>query len=99
MDPKLFIDQLDHSVLDRAISAAEEKTSGTIRIHISDQHRSDALAAAQSQFEKLGMANTPNRNAVLIYFAPRSDSFAIVGDIGTHKKCGDQVWQQSAMAN
>jgi len=33
---------------------------------------------------------------VLIYIAPRSRSFAVVGDIGVHEKCGDQFWQETA---
>jgi uncharacterized membrane protein len=47
-------------------------------------------------FEKLGMTNTRSRNAVLIFVAPRSRNFAILGDSGIHEKCGDDFWKKSA---
>ena len=31
---------------------------------------------------------------MLLYFAPRSKKFAIVGDVGIHEKCGPTFWQE-----
>jgi uncharacterized membrane protein len=42
------------------------------------------------------MDRTPQRNAVLIYFAPRAHTFAIWGDVAVHEKCGDAFWQRIA---
>ncbi|MGZ4966988.1 MAG: TPM domain-containing protein, partial [Chthoniobacterales bacterium] len=37
---------------------------------------------------------TAERNAVLILVAPRAQKFAVVGDEGVHKKCGEEFWQR-----
>ena len=96
MHPNDFLQQLDEKQIVEAITLAESTTSGEIRIFISHRKRPDALAAAQSRFEKLGMRKTPHRNAVLIYFVPLSRSFAIVGDTGVHEKCGESFWTEAA---
>ncbi len=92
METKLFISKLDDEKIVAAIAAAEKKTSGEIRICISSRERADVLAAAQERFEKLGMTNTRERNGALIYFAPLSRKFAVVGDSGIHAKCGADFW-------
>ena len=38
------------------------------------------------------MTGTRERNAVLLFIAPRSQTFAIVGDSGLHDRCGDEFW-------
>ena len=40
------------------------------------------------------MDKTSERNAVLIFIAPRAHKFAVVGDKAIHEKCGEQFWQQ-----
>ena len=93
MKPREFITQLDEAKIVAAIAEAERKTSGEIRVYVSHKQREDALAAAHVRFRKLGMTKTRHRNAVLIYFAPLTHKFAIVGDTGIHEKCGDNFWQ------
>ena len=58
----------------------------------------DAQAAAQAQFDKLGMADTAERNGVLIYVAPASQKFAVIGDQGIHEHCGPAFWTAVADA-
>ena len=96
MKNKDFISRLDDARILEAISAAEQRSSGEIRIFISGRRVPDALAAAQVQFARLGMQKTRERNGVLLYFAPVSQQFAIVGDAGVHEKCGDTFWQAIA---
>ncbi len=98
MKPEEFLDQLDDAQIVAAIGAAERQSSGEIRVYISHKIREDALAAAQVCFQKLGMTKTRQRNAVLIYFAPLTRQFAIVGDAGIHQKCGDDFWQGIRLA-
>src|SRR4051812_21981507 len=93
MKPKDFIGKLDENHIVAAIAAAEKRTSGELRVWISEKERADALAAARERFAKLGMQKTKHRNAVLIYFAPVSRQFAIWGDTGVHEKCGDNFWK------
>ena len=93
MHPKHFISKLDEQKIVASIAEVEKKTSGEIRVYISGKKRDDALTAAKNRFEKLGMTKTRLRNGVLIYIAPVSRKFAIVGDSGIHEKCGDEFWQ------
>jgi uncharacterized membrane protein len=39
------------------------------------------------------MDKTSERNAVLIFIAPRARKFAVVGDEAIHEKCGEKFWQ------
>ena len=90
-----FLSKLDHDRIVQAISRAEKKTSGEIRVYVQRGNLSgDALAAAQKQFRQLGMQKTKERNGVLIFVAPRARKFAVLGDEGVHKKCGEEYWQR-----
>jgi uncharacterized membrane protein len=94
MRAKEFVSRLDHERIVQAIRDAEAKTSGEIRVYIQRGKLSrDALTSAQEQFQRLGMQNTRDRNGVLIFVAPRAHQFALVGDEGIHRKCGDELWQ------
>lgn len=92
MKPQAFLAQLDEKTLLAAIAQAEQTTSGEIRVYVSHRERSDPLPHARERFVKLGMTKTRERNAVLIYLAPLSHSYAIVGDTGVHQKCGEEFW-------
>lgn len=81
-----------------AIGAAEQRTSGEIRVFLSRDEAPDPVSAAQKQFERLGMTQTAARNGVLIFLAPRSHTFAVIGDTGVHEKCGDAFWRELAAA-
>ena len=95
MRSKEFIGHLDHVRIVEAIRKAESTTSGQIRIYVQrGQVKDDALGAARKKFTDLQMHNTTDRNAVLIYVAPRARKLAVVGDEGVHQKCGDTLWQR-----
>ena len=92
--------KIDFGRVQTAISSAELRTSGELRVVISRASAPDPVATAQREFERLGMAATTARNGVLIYLAPRSRSFAIIGDEAVHAHCGEAFWREvsSAMA-
>lgn len=94
MNTTSFINQLDDARIVAEIGKAEAGTSGEIRVFVSPRHVDDPVAGAEKQFEKLGMTNTRHRNGVLLYFAPVSRKFAIVGDRGIHEKCGPAFWEE-----
>jgi uncharacterized membrane protein len=96
MKAKEFIDKLDDNKVVAAITEAELKSSGEIRVFVSHERPPDPLAAAEAQFLKLGMEKTRERNGVLLYFAPHSQQFAVFGDKGIHEKCGADFWQNIA---
>ena len=98
MHPKKLIKQLPHDTLVAAIREAELKTSGQIRVLISHKSVADPLAAAQKEFIRLGLNQSPEQNGVLIFVAPRTHKFAVIGDAGVYAKCGDEFWQELAKA-
>jgi uncharacterized membrane protein len=87
-----FLNQLEHDRIVSAIAEAEKKTSGQIRVLVSHREVEDPVAAAGKEFHRLGLHRTPQRNAVLIFVAPRSQRFAVIGDQAVHEKCGDAFW-------
>jgi uncharacterized membrane protein len=88
----LFAPKVDHERVVAAIRAAEIGTSGEIRVLVARHRVKDPVAAAQAYFDSLGMANSPHRNGILIFVAPRSRKFAVIGDSAVHEKCGDAFW-------
>ncbi|WP_438479868.1 TPM domain-containing protein [Oleiharenicola lentus] len=91
-----FIQALDHSSIEAAITKAELHTSGEIRVVVANCDAPDAIAAARSEFDRLDMDETRDRNSVLIFIAPKSQTYAVIGDVGVHAKCGDTFWRELA---
>jgi uncharacterized membrane protein len=94
MRTREFLSKLEHDPIIQAIGEAESKTSGQIRVLIQrGKLKSDPLETAHRKFQRLGMHKTRERNAVLIFVAPRVHKLAVVGDNAIHEKCGDEFWQ------
>ena len=95
MRTREFLSKLEHDRIVQAIREAESKTSGQIRVYVQrGKLNADPLTAAQKKFHRLGMHKTSERNAVLIFVAPRADKFAVVGDKAMHEKCGEEFWHR-----
>lgn len=94
-----FLTRLDHQRIVQAIKKAEGRTSGQVRVFIQrGEFDDDALPRAERRFLQLGMHKTRDRNAVLIFVAPRAHKYAVVGDVGVHEKCGSEFWQKLVTA-
>lgn len=93
MNAREFLRQLRDDAIVSAIAEAERQTSGEVRVFISRGQPADAVAAARQAFEKLGMTRTRERNGVLLFVAPKTQQFAVIGDAGIHERCGDEFWQ------
>ena len=78
----------------RAIREAEKRTSGEIRVHLKQRCGEDSLGEARKVFRRLGLERTRERNAVLIFVAPASRRFAVVGGEGIHAKVGEDFWRR-----
>ena len=98
MKPDSFLGRLDHDRVVAAIRAAEERSRGEIRVHVARKAVADPQRAAAALFEKLGMHATGERNGVLLFVAPASQRFAVVGDQGIHEKMGPEFWKDVAAA-
>lgn len=94
MHHKEFLSQIEHDKLVAAIAGAEKRTSGEIRVWISHREIANALESAERRFHKLNMHKAAGRNGVLVYIAPRSRLFAVIGDKAVHDKCGDAFWTE-----
>ncbi|MFW5724845.1 MAG: TPM domain-containing protein [Bacteroidota bacterium] len=79
----------------KAIRDAEQKTSGEIRVHLENTCQGDVLDRAATIFDKLRMADTDQRNGVLIYLAIKSKKFAILGDSGINARVPEGFWNQT----
>jgi uncharacterized membrane protein len=93
-----FSRHLQHDSIVAAIRDTEHQTTGKIHVSISPKHVDDAVTAAQAEFLRLGLNQSPERNGVLIFVAPRARKFAVIGDESVHAKCGDDFWRQLADA-
>jgi uncharacterized membrane protein len=98
MDPAELIEKLDDARITEAIRQAESRSRGEIRVHVTSEAVGDPKGAAAETFTRLGMTKTAERNGILIYVSPRAQTFAIVGDEGVHRLCGDDFWKDVAAA-
>lgn len=77
-----------------AVSLAESRTSGEIRIVVENVVGDmTVLQKASQYFEELDMHKTALRNGVLIYLAVVDHQFAIIGDIGINERVGADFWE------
>jgi len=98
MRTREFLGKLEHDRIAKAIATAEATTSGEIRVFIQRGNVADAVSDARAQFERLGMTQTRERNAVLVFVAPRAQKFAVIGDRGVYEKCGEPFWEALTQA-
>jgi uncharacterized membrane protein len=98
MKTRSFMQAVDRDRITAAIREAESRSHGEIRVHVESQPVEDAQKAAATKFESLGMAATEARNGVLIYVAPVSQTFAVIGDQAIHERCGQSFWADVAAA-
>lgn len=83
----------------QAVKAAEQKTSGEVRIYVENRCRFvDPLDRAAELFWGLKMDYTKDHNAVLVYLAVRDHQFAVFADQGIHEKVGNTFWNQEVAA-
>lgn len=87
----------------RAIAQAQQGTTGKIRVHLSKRiWERNPLRRAQRLFERFGMAQTRDRNAILLYLNLRRRRFAVLGDQGINLKLeqegGQGGWKPLARA-
>ena len=94
MKTKHLFRELDHDRISQAIAEAEKHTTGEIHVYVSHRKVHDPRHAAVHQFAKMGLDKTKHRNAVLIFIAPESQNFAVIGDEAVHAKCGEGFWAE-----
>ena len=98
MEPDAFVEALDDKRIVAAIAAAEARSRGEIRVHVADGPVENVEREGASTFERLGMTATAERNGVLLFVAPASQRFAVLGDTAIHEHCGAGFWSDVAAA-
>ncbi len=95
-----FLQAIDETAVLAAVREAERRTSGEVRVFVSRHalRGGDVRARAQSEFHRLDMDTTEDRNAVLFYVVPRDRAFAVIGDEAVHSHCGQDFWDKTAGA-
>ena len=96
MKMKHFLNNVDHERIHQAIQSAEQGTSGDIVLFISHRKVDNPLAAANDEFKKLNLENAMDRNSLLIFLAPRTQKFAVIGGTALHDKLGHAWWNELA---
>jgi uncharacterized membrane protein len=97
MTHKEFIASLDQARIVSAIAAAEQRTSGEIRMHVQPKILgADLRDLAERTFERLGMTKTALRNGVLLFVASEDRQFVILGDRGIDEKVPAGFWDDIA---
>lgn len=92
-----FFSAEDEAKIVNAIRAAEQQTSGEIRLYIESKNRFvDPLDRAAEIFAELKMYETADRNGVLIYVAMVHHELAIYADEGIFIKAGQEFWNNAA---
>ena len=89
-----LLNSLDKQLLVQAIQAAEQTTSGEIRVFVESHipKKQDALKRAIEIFFKNKMNETKDRNGVLVYVAVEDKKLAVYGDQAIHEKVGIEFW-------
>jgi len=95
---KGLIDRLDHGRIERAIQAAERRTSGEIRVSVAPFFLGRVEHAARRAFQRLGMHQTRERNGILFFIVPSRRAFFVLGDEGIHARVGADFWRELADA-
>lgn len=91
--PKPYFSKVERERIIEMIRIAETNTSGEVRLFIESRCKSgDPLKRAVELFTQLKMAETAQRNAVILYIAMKDHKVAIYGDEGIHQKVGQDYW-------
>lgn len=96
MNADQFIATIVDEQVIQAIQSAEARTSGELRVFVTDKLVDDPMAEAWKTFARLKMQDASQRNAVLIFVAPKARKFSLVADEGIHHFCQEAFWNQLA---
>jgi uncharacterized membrane protein len=96
-----FLAPGDLDAIAQAVTDGEAGTSAELRVHLEPRVPRAGIGRALSPMERaeelftaLGMAETRERNGVLIYLALKDHKLAIVGDEGIHARVGTAYWER-----
>ncbi|MDX1386823.1 MAG: TPM domain-containing protein [bacterium] len=94
--PSSFFSKEEREEIRQAIAAAEQKTSGEVRVHLVHHFKKgkDPLEAGKEIFEAIGMTATAQRNGVLFLLELKHHQLVILGDQGIHERVPENFWEE-----
>ena len=96
MTRRQLLRNIDAARVKDAITRAERRTSGEIMVSIAPIFWGSVEKAAQNAFVRLGIAQTKEKNGVLIFVVPGRKKFVVLGDSGIHARVGQDFWEDVA---
>lgn len=96
--PLFFNLPINKKLIESAITTLEQHTSAELRVYVEKakpKKEQDTILCAYDIFYELEMDKTCNKNAVLIYMAPKDRVCCVIGDIGIHQYVSEDFWQQA----
>ena len=93
--PSNKLSESEWEAVKKAVKAAENITSGEIKICVQKHCNEDVLDRAAHFFKELKMHETILRNGVLIYLASEDHKFAIIGDSGINAVVPLDFWDST----
>ena len=90
--------RIDKEMVAQSIAAAEQQTSGEIRVSVAPFFWGNVRKVADKAFVRLGMSATRERNGILFFIVPSRRRFAVIGDQGIHEKVGQDFWDKLVVA-
>jgi uncharacterized membrane protein len=90
---RALLKRLDVARIERAIAAAERRTSAELRVSVAPFFWGNVEATARRAFERLKMHETQAHNGVLFFVVPSRKTFVVLGDAGIHERVGREFWQ------
>jgi uncharacterized membrane protein YgcG len=94
--PRFFLSGDEKKAILAEIGELEKKSSAEIRVHLAKNVKGDIVKYSEAVFEKLGMADTSERNGVLVLLDIAERRFAVIGDKGINEKVPEHFWRKVA---
>jgi uncharacterized membrane protein len=94
MKHRHFFERLDKERLSEAIRLTESSGRIAITLFISHKMVEEPLAAAEKEFARIRKKQRNPHPTLLIFIAPQSKKFAILGSPELHAKVGQKRWNE-----
>jgi len=94
MHRRKLLKAIDPERVKAAIQASEKRTSGEIRVSVSQYFWGRVRPVAERAFRRMGMTSTKDRNGILFFIVPSRRRFVVLGDEGIHAKVGQDFWDR-----
>ncbi len=98
MTRRKLLSGINQTQIERAIADAEAGTSGEIRVSIAGAFWGDTRRMADRAFARLAMAQSRERNAVLLFLAPWRRRIVIVADDDANARILPSFWVETTEA-